>query len=93
MSSQQPIRRRVRVHGQVQGVFFRNSVRRRADSHGVAGWARNCPDGTVEAVFEGQPEAVEQLVEFCRRGPSRAQVDRVEVAEEPPEGLSDFRVR
>jgi acylphosphatase len=93
MSSQKRIRRRVTVHGAVQGVFFRDSTRRRAESHGVAGWARNCPDGSVEAVFEGEAEAVEQLVEFCRRGPSRARVDRIEVAEEPPEDLSGFRVR
>jgi acylphosphatase len=59
----------------------------------VAGWARNTPDGTVEAVFEGEPDAVEELVEFCRRGPSRAQVASVEVIEEEPEGLQGFQVR
>lgn len=74
-------------------MFFRDSTRRRAETHGVAGWVRNCPDGSVEAVFEGQPDAVEQLVEFCRRGPSRARVDHVDVAEEQPEALSGFRVR
>jgi len=92
ISSDTAIRRRVRIHGQVQGVFFRDTARRRAETHGVAGWARNCSDGSVEAVFEGEAEAVEQLVEFCRRGPSRARVDRIDVAEEPPEGLSGFRV-
>jgi acylphosphatase len=81
------------VHGPVQGVFFRDSTRRRAEANGVAGWVRNCPDGTVEAVFEGDPGAVEQLVEFCRRGPSRARVERVEVTEEAPEALSGFSVR
>jgi acylphosphatase len=60
---------------------------------GVAGWIRNRPDGAVEAVFEGDPEAVEQLVEFCRRGPSRAEVTSVDVVEEEPEGLSGFEVR
>jgi acylphosphatase len=93
VSDGERIRRRVKVHGEVQGVFFRDSTRRRAETHRVAGWVRNCPDGSVEAVFEGDPEAVEQLVEFCRRGPSRARVERVEVAEEPLESLSGFRVR
>ena len=93
MSDEQRVRRRVTVHGEVQGVFFRDSTRRRAETHGVAGWVRNCPDGSVEAVFEGAPEAVQQLVEFARRGPSRARVERVEVSEEPPEELRDFRVR
>jgi acylphosphatase len=60
---------------------------------GVAGWVRNRPDGAVEAVFEGDPEAVDQLVEFCRRGPSRAEVTSAEVVEEEPEGLSGFEVR
>ena len=86
------IRRRVIVHGQVQGVFFRDSLRRLADERGVAGSATNRADGTVEAVFEGEPEAVEALVELSRRGPSRARVERVEVLDEEPEGLQGFRV-
>jgi acylphosphatase len=60
---------------------------------GVAGWVRNRPDGAVEAVFEGDPEAVDQLVEFCLRGPSRAEVTSAELVEEEPEGLSGFEVR
>lgn len=60
---------------------------------GVAGWVRNRPDGAVEAVFEGDPQAVDQLVEFCRRGPSRAEVTSVEVVEGEPEGLAGFEVR
>jgi acylphosphatase len=87
------MRRRVIVHGAVQGVFFRDTTRRLAESHGVAGWARNNPDGTVEAVFEGAPEAVERLVAFVHRGPGGAQVERVEVFEEDEEGLSGFVVR
>lgn len=87
------VRRRVVVHGRVQGVFFRDSARREADSAGVAGWAVNRPDGTVEAVFEGEQDGVERLVAFCRRGPRRAEVSRVEVAEERPEGLSGFSIR
>jgi acylphosphatase len=87
------IRRRVRAHGRVQGVFFRDSVRRAADERGVAGWAANEPDGTVEAVFEGARADVEALVEACRRGPGHAQVSRLDVSEEEPEGLSGFSVR
>jgi acylphosphatase len=77
----------------VQGVFFRDTTRRRAEAAGVAGWVRNTPDGTVEAVFEGEPEAVQEMVEFCRRGPSRAEVTGIEVVDEAPEGLSGFEVR
>jgi acylphosphatase len=86
------IRRRVLVHGHVQGVFFRDSTRRLAEREGVAGWVRNRPDGAVEAVFEGEPEAVERLVRFMREGPRGAQVDRAEVTEEEPEGLRGFSV-
>ena len=84
---------RVRAAGRVQGVFFRDSVRREVGRHDVAGWVRNCPDGTVEAVFEGAPGAVDALVDFCRGGPGRADVEQVEVAEEEPEGLEGFEVR
>jgi acylphosphatase len=86
------IRRRVVVHGRVQGVFFRDSARQRAEAHGVAGWIRNRPDGAVEAVLEGRPEAVERVVRFCETGPPRARIERVEVVDEPPEGLSGFRI-
>ena len=86
-------RRRVVVHGQVQGVFFRDSTRERAQSRGVAGWVRNRSDGAVEAVFEGVPDAVESMVRFASEGPGRADVADVEVSEEEPEGLSDFDVR
>ena len=81
------------ISGRVQGVFFRDTMRQRAQAAGVAGWVRNTPDGAVEAVFEGDPEGVDQLVEFARHGPSRAEVAGVEVAEEEPEGLSGFEVR
>ena len=83
-------RRRVRVHGHVQGVFFRETTRRLAERHGVAGWVRNNRDGTVEAVFEGEPEAVERLVDFCRSGPRGASVVRVEVFDETVEGCEGF---
>jgi len=84
------MRRRVVVHGRVQGVFFRDTTRRLALEHGVRGWPRNTWEGTVEAVFEGPPEAVERLVEFAHRGPSGAHVEHVEVFEEDEEGLSGF---
>ena len=81
------------VSGRVQGVFFRETARRRAESAGVAGWISNRPDGAVEAVFEGEPDRVEEMVEFCRHGPSRAEVANVEVIDEEPEGLSGFDIR
>jgi acylphosphatase len=87
------IRRHVVVRGLVQGVFFRDSVRRQATTLGVGGWVRNTHDGAVEAVFEGEPEAVERLVELCRRGPRGARVDDLEVSEEIIEGLSGFVIR
>jgi acylphosphatase len=77
----------------VQGVFFRDSVRREAARCGVAGWARNCSDGTAEAVFEGPADAVAAMVEFVRRGPGHAEVSRLEETREPVEGLSGFSVR
>jgi len=77
----------------VQGVFFRDTLRRMATSRGVAGWVRNNPDGTLEAAFEGEPADVEALVEFCRRGPRGAVVEQVEAAEEEPEGESGFAIR
>jgi len=87
------IRRRVVVHGLVQGVFFRDSVCRRAAGFGVSGWVRNTAGGAVEAVFEGEPAMVEALVAFCHDGPRGARVDRVDVISEPPEGLSGFAIR
>jgi acylphosphatase len=86
-------RRRVVVRGRVQGVFFRDSTQREAERRGVAGWISNRADGAVEAVFEGDPETVEAMVEFCREGPRKADVERVEEHEEEPEGLSGFTVR
>jgi len=86
------IRRRVIVRGRVQGVFFRDSLRRLAEQRRVSGSAANREDGAVEAVFEGEPEAVEALVDLCRSGPARARVDAVDVREEEPEGLQGFRI-
>ncbi|KDN88080.1 acylphosphatase [Kitasatospora cheerisanensis KCTC 2395] len=86
------IRRRVLVSGTVQGVFFRDSCRRAAAEAGVAGWVRNLPDGRVEAVFEGDDAPVERMVAWMRRGPSRAEVEHVEVIPEPLEGLLVFAI-
>lgn len=75
-------RARVRIHGRVQGVFFRAEARSRAESLGIAGWVRNAPDGSVEALFEGEPDRVDSMIDWCRRGPSGAHVTEVEVFEE-----------
>ncbi len=91
--STEHVRRRVTVSGRVQGVFFRDSARERATAHGVAGWVRNRSDGTVEAVLEGEPDAVERVVRFFRTGPPRAHVEDVEIHDETPEGLTGFHVR
>ena len=81
------------ARGRVQGVFFRDTVRRRAESAGVAGWITNRDDGAVEAVFEGPSESVDELVELCRSGPGRAEVTELDVSEEQPEGISSFEIR
>jgi acylphosphatase len=87
------VRRRLVIHGRVQGVFFRDTLRRLAESHGVAGWARNAPDGTVEVALEGDEEAVARIVAFAREGPEGAWVERVDENVEEPEGLSGFAIR
>ena len=87
------VRRRVVVRGHVQGVFFRDSVRRLAERYGVAGWIANRREGAVEAVFEGEPDTVERLIRFCREGPRGARVADVEVTEEEPVGEAGFSVR
>jgi acylphosphatase len=87
-------RARVVIDGRVQGVFFRDSCRREAAAAGVSGWVANRPDGRVEAVFQGSPDAVAQMVEWCRHGPPRALVTAIQVTDEdavPAE--SGFRIR
>ena len=85
--------RHVLVRGRVQGVGFRYAVQERARSRGVAGHVRNLPEGEVEAVFEGEPDAVGALVEFCRRGPRGAEVTGVDVRAAKPSGRAGFDVR
>jgi acylphosphatase len=87
------IRRRVVVHGRVQGVFFRDTCRRTARRIGVTGFVRNVDDGTVEAVFEGDPDAVSTMLDWVHVGPDLAEVRRVDVVVEEPEGLTGFAVR
>jgi len=89
----EPIRRRAVVRGRVQGVAFRAGVCDAARRIGVRGWVRNLADGAVEAVFEGDPEAVAAALAFCREGPSWAEVSDVEVFDEAPEGVHGFEIR
>ncbi len=87
------VRRRVTVEGRVQGVGYRVACARAARNLGVAGTVRNLPDHRVEAVFEGPPAPVDQLIAWCRTGPSFADVTRVRVAEELPKGTSGFSIQ
>ena len=80
------------MRGRVQGVFFRDSCRRVAREHNVAGSAANLDDGSVEVVLEGEPANVEEVLEWCRSGPSYADVSSVDVSEEEPEGLEGFQI-
>lgn len=90
----QAVARHVRVHGHVQGVFFRDSTRRLARRHGVNGWVRNAVDGTVEAWLEGPTIGVDEVVAWMRSGgPRSAHVDRVDAKTAEPRGLNSFEVR
>ncbi|MDX1648409.1 MAG: acylphosphatase [Myxococcota bacterium] len=86
-------RRRLVIHGRVQGVAFRDATVSAARRAGVAGWVRNRPDGTVEAVLEGPPDGVARVERFCSEGPPLARVERVDGTDEAPEGLAGFEVR
>lgn len=87
------VRRHVLISGDVQGVFFRETTRRKATEAGVSGWIANRADGRVEGVFEGPADAVDELIEFCRQGPTAATVEDVSVESEKPEGLTGFHAR
>jgi acylphosphatase len=87
------IRRRAIIRGRVQGVFFRDTLRQAAGREGVAGWARNCDDGSLEVALEGEPDAVGRMIDLCRIGPAAARIDQVEVLEEAPQGQEGFEVR
>lgn len=86
-------RAHVYVSGKVQGVYYRAKTRREARNVGVSGWVKNLPDGRVEAVFEGDGEAVRRMVDWCHEGSPTAVVDSVDVEWEEPEGLESFEVR
>ena len=87
-------RAHVYISGQVQGVFFRDSARERAEQLGLAGWVRNLPDGRVEAIFEGPSQKVREMVQWCEEGPSHAEVEDVEAEIEASAGdLEGFEVR
>jgi acylphosphatase len=83
----------VLVSGEVQGVNFRGATQAQAEQLGLNGWVRNLDDGRVEAVFEGDSDTIQQMIEWCESGPSSAYVDNVSVEQEEPEGLSGFEVR
>ncbi len=90
------MKKRVRcvVYGRVQGVFFRGTTLEKAKEYGLVGWVRNNPDGTVEAIFEGEEQAIEKMLQWCRKGPPLAQVTDMNVVEEPYVGeFSDFNIR
>ncbi|MGQ9551435.1 MAG: acylphosphatase [Candidatus Bathycorpusculaceae bacterium] len=88
------VRAHILVDGRVQGVFFRSEVRYEARKRGVKGWVRNLPDGRVEAVFEGEEEAVKALVDFCKTGPPGARVTSVNLKWQPFLGeYKDFTIR
>lgn len=93
MSDTERTRARVLVSGEVQGVYYRANTREQATERGVDGWVRNLRDGRVEAVFEGDEEAVEAMVEWCHEGSPAARVDDVEVEYGDPDGVDGFRVR
>ena len=81
------------VRGRVQGVFFRASCRDAAQAAGVSGWVSNEPDGTVHAVFEGEPDAVDEMIAWCHHGTTQAVVEEVAVTEEEPRGEQGFQAR
>ena len=88
------VRIRANIYGKVQGVFFRLSTQRTAQAAGVSGWVKNNPDGSVEAVFEGDQQAVDTVLEWCRTGPANADVESVITETEPfSNRYDDFTVR
>jgi acylphosphatase len=92
MEKSTPIHAHVKISGQVQGVGYRFATQQQARNLGLSGWVRNLSDGRVEAVFEGQREVVEAMMQWCQHGPPAAQVDRVEVDLEPPQSLQGFEI-
>ena len=83
---------KVIIYGKVQGVGFRNFVYRNALKYNIKGYVKNNPDGTVEAVFEGENENIEKMIELCKRGPERARVDKIDIINIEDKGYKDFRI-
>jgi len=83
---------RLVISGRVQGVWYRGSMEETARRLGVAGWVKNCSNGNVEAVAEGEPAAIDALIAWCWKGPPAARVNDVAVHEEPAQGLTGFRI-
>ena len=87
------IRVNLKIHGQVQGVFFRRSAKLKADSLGIVGWVKNRDDGNVEAMVEGERAKIAEFMNWCKKGPPFAKVDNVEIKEQKGlEGFSDFSI-
>ena len=94
MQSKDQERAHVRISGQVQGVFFRDSTRQKAEELSLAGWVKNLPDGRVEAVFEGPPDRVREMISWCEEGPQHASVENVDTDFEDADGdFQGFEVR
>lgn len=93
MNPDRIIRRRAVVHGRVQGVFYRDTMRKWALEHGLAGWVCNRDDGTVEVVIEGVESRIDRVLGLLEEGPDGAEVERVDVSEQTPSGLEDFETR
>ena len=88
------VRAHILVSGRVQGVFFRSQTKHNADNHDVKGWVRNLPDGRLEAVFEGEQDAVQKLIDFCKRGPSGARVTNIDLNWETYTGTTNrFKIK
>lgn len=88
------IRAHVHIYGRVQGVYYRQTAFQKAVELGLKGWVRNLTDGAVEAVFEGDEAAVNQMLEWCKEGPSMARVSHVEIEKQPClDSFEDFRIK
>jgi acylphosphatase len=85
---------RIRIHGRVQGVFYRHNAAQKAERFGVKGWVRNHPDGSVEALLEGKEQAIQQMIKWCKEGPSGAIVEKMDLTWEPYKGeFHNFQIR
>jgi len=86
------MRAHIKIFGKVQGVFFRRSAKIKAEELGVFGWVKNCDDGSVEVMAQGEKKQVEQFIKWCKKGPPFAGVENVEVDFRPDEDFADFSI-